>query len=80
MSYTKRQADGSYHLISGHARLQAMIDSRGQAEVVDADTLKPLVVREVNGQMLAMDAEAQANLDDLAAAVINRARHGAGKN
>lgn len=75
MIFVRRTNDGTFELVSGHARLQTFLDLHGRAEVVDVGTNETLHVHEVDGNLVALSDEAQANVDDLANAAINRARH-----
>lgn len=66
--------DGSYELINGHMRLKAQLLAIGHAEVLDINTGKPVYVHEVEGRLVALSEDAQANLEDAANAAVNRAR------
>lgn len=70
----RKNADGAWQALSGAQRLAATLDVLGKADVVDADTGEAFVVHDVDGQLLILSAEHDANLDDLANAVVNQAR------
>lgn len=75
MITARRKADGSFEVANGHMRLKIQLQIHGKAEVVDLGTGKTIHVHEVGGQVLALSEESQANVEDLADAAINRARH-----
>lgn len=66
--------DGSYHVMNGYMRLKATIQAFGKAEVNDVATGQTLFVHEVDGQLFALCADAQATLEDQTVAAINRVR------
>jgi hypothetical protein len=74
MITARKTEDGSYEVLNGHMRLKATIQAFGKAEVTDAASGATLFVYEVNGQLVALSADAQASLEDQAVAAINRAR------
>lgn len=75
MIIVRRQPDGSYQPVNGHMRLRAALAAHGQAEVIDTQAGVTLTVHKVGDQLLVLNEDAQANLEDLAAAAINRAKH-----
>jgi hypothetical protein len=74
MISARRMDDSSYEVINGHMRLQIQLGAHGQAELVYIGTGQTLHVHEVGGKILALSGDAQANVEDQAAAAINRAR------
>lgn len=74
MITARRNDDGSYQVENGHMRLKATLQVYGKAEVTDAVSGQTLYVHEIDGKLVALSADAQANLEDQAAAAINRAR------
>lgn len=74
MISARRKVDGSYEVVNGHMRLKAQLAANGKAEVVDIGSGQSVHVHEVDGRMLALSDDAQATLEDLAAAALNRAR------
>lgn len=74
MIAARRAADGSFEVVNGHMRLKVQLQLHGKAEVVDLGTGQTIHVHEVEGRMLALSEDSQANIEDLANAAINRAR------
>jgi len=74
MISVRRQADGSYTIVNGHARLQGQLQVQGKAEVVDVETMTTLHVYEIDGRLVALSDDDSANLEDQANASVNRAR------
>lgn len=70
----RRQQDGSYAPVNGRLRLDVTLEVEGEAEVIDIATGAQLFVHKVNDQLLVLDAEAQANVEDLVVSAINRAK------
>lgn len=74
MITVRRKADGSFEVTNGHMRLKVQLEVHGKAEVVDLATGETIHVHEVDGRMVALSEDSQANVEDLANAAINRAR------
>lgn len=74
MITARKTEDGSYEVLNGHMRLKATIQAFGKAEVTDVPSGQTLFVHEVDGQLFALSADAQASLENQAVAAINRAR------
>jgi hypothetical protein len=74
MISARRKADGSFEVVNGHMRLKVQLELYGKAEVVDIGTGQTVHVHQVDGNMLALSEDAQANVEDFANAAINRAR------
>lgn len=74
MITARRNTDGSFGLVNGLARLKAQLALHSKAEVIDLETGQTVYVHEVNGALVALSEESQANVEDLANAAINRAR------
>lgn len=74
MITARRKADGSYEVANGHMRLKASLQTQGQVQVKDITTGQTIYVHEVDGRMVALSEDSQANIEDLANAAINRAR------
>ncbi len=74
MITAKRNSDGSYTVLNGHMRLKVVLRLDGKAQVTDIATNETLWVHEVDGVLLVLSEDAQATLEDLANAAINRAR------
>lgn len=70
----RKDANGGYVLANGHARLKAILSVHGKAEITDIATGESLYVHEVNGKLVVLSEDAQASVDDLVVAAINRAR------
>lgn len=75
MITARRNADGSYEVANGHLRLKASLQAQAQDQVRDLSTGQTIYVHEVDGCMVALSEESQANIEDLANAAINRARN-----
>ncbi|MDR9836966.1 MULTISPECIES: hypothetical protein [Herbaspirillum] len=74
MITARRKDDGSFEVMSGYMRLQVQLELQGKAEVVVTGSGETLHVHEVDGRLVALSEDAQANVEDLATAAINRAR------
>lgn len=74
MISVRKNADGCYEVMNGHSRLKVAIEVKGKAEVIDMATGKTLFVHEIDGNLIALSEDAQANLEDQAAALINRSQ------
>lgn len=74
MITARRKSDGSFEIENGHMRLKVQLRVHGKAEVVDSATGKTLHVHELDGRMIALSEDSQANVEDLANSAINRAR------
>ena len=75
MISVRKKADGSWEPVSGAMRLRALLDLNGQASVRDVATGAEFIVHEVGEHILMVSAKDDANLEDLANAAINHARH-----
>jgi hypothetical protein len=74
MISARRNADGSFEVVTGHMQLKVQLQLHGKAEVVEIGAGETVHVHEVDGKMVAISDDAQANVEDLANAAINRAR------
>lgn len=72
----KRLPDGSYSVVSGHRRLQALLLHAPQVEVWDCEQSVKIFVHEVDGRMVALSEAAMNQLKQQADSVIERARFG----
>lgn len=76
MITVKRDDEGGYDIVSGATRLQEQLEAFGQAEVLDLDNGRTMVVHEFGDRIFALPEEANVVLERLATHVIDRARHG----
>jgi hypothetical protein len=74
MITARQKADGSFEVANGHMRLKVLLEVYGKAEVLDMETGHIIHVHKVDGHMVALSEDSQANVEDLANAAINRAR------
>ncbi len=74
MITARRKSNGSFEITNGHMRLKAQLEGHGEAEVHDLSTGQTYRVHDVGGRVVALSNEAQANVEDMANAAINRAR------
>lgn len=74
MITARRKSDGSFEIANGHMRLKVQLRVHGKAEVVDSATGKTFHVHELDGRLIALSENSQANVEDLANSAINRAR------
>lgn len=74
MITARRKSDGSFEIANGHMRLKVQLQIHGKGEVMDLKSGETFHVHELDGRMVALSEDGQANVDDLANAAINRAR------
>ena len=74
MILATRNEDGSYTAVNGHGRLMALLQVHGKAEVTVMGSNEKIYVHQVEGKLVAVSQETQANIDDLIQAVVNRAK------
>ncbi len=72
----RRDAEGSYDIVSGASRLQEQLEAFGQAEVLDLDNGRTLVVHAFGDRVFALPEPAMVALERLANTVIEHARYG----
>ncbi|MYM92381.1 ParB/Srx family N-terminal domain-containing protein [Duganella vulcania] len=72
-----RMPDGSYNVVSGHRRLQALLQTVDQVEVWDCEKKVKIIVHSVDGRMVALSEDAMDQLKRQTNTVIERARIGA---
>jgi phosphopantetheine adenylyltransferase len=74
MIFATRNEDGSYTPVSGHRRLMASLQVLDKVEVTIMGTNEKIYVHQIDGKLVAVSEETQANLDDLVNAAVNRAK------